>query len=48
LFVARCLVPVGLLLGLSYLLQRLGLVQGPPESIEKPPAKGPELEHGRT
>lgn len=36
LFIARCLVPVGLLLGLSYLLRRLGLVQGPTPPADKP------------
>jgi hypothetical protein len=49
LFVARCLVPIGVLLGLSYLLRRLGLVQGPPpqEALDQtePPNSG--LLHGR-
>jgi len=35
LFLARCLVPVGILLGFSYLLRRLGLVQGPPPPADK-------------
>ena len=30
LFIARCLIPVGILLGLSYLARRLNLVQEPP------------------
>ena len=35
LFLARCLIPVGILLGFSYLLRRLGLVQGPPPPADK-------------
>lgn len=31
LFILRCLVPVALLLGISYLLRRLGLVSETPE-----------------
>ena len=30
LLIARCLIPVGILLGLSYLARRLSLVQEPP------------------
>ncbi len=29
-FVARCLVPLGIMLGVSYLLKRLGLIAPPP------------------
>jgi hypothetical protein len=32
LFVARCLIPLLFLFGLSYLLKRLGLIQDAPES----------------
>jgi hypothetical protein len=35
LFVLRCLVPLGLMLGLSYLLRRLGWITSPP-----PPPNG--------
>ena len=31
LFILRCLVPVAILLGVSYLLRKLGLVAEPPE-----------------
>jgi len=48
LFVARCLFPVGALLGLSYLLRRLGLVQGPPDITEKPKHNSQASRHGRT
>jgi hypothetical protein len=33
-FILRCLVPLVIMLGISYLLKRLGLIQPPPE----PPA----------
>jgi hypothetical protein len=46
LFIARCLVPVGVLLGISYLLRRLGLVQGPPPA-GKPNGPNEEKLHGR-
>lgn len=36
LFIGRCLVPVALLLGISYLLRRFGLIQGPPEEERRP------------
>lgn len=29
-FIARCLVPLALMLGVSYLLKRFGLIQEPP------------------
>jgi len=35
LYIARCLVPLGILLAISYLLRRLGLISKPP-----PPPKG--------
>lgn len=38
-FVARCLVPLIIMLGISYILRRFGLIQEPP----KPPA---DLENG--
>ena len=50
LFLARCLVPVGLLLGFSYLLRRLGLVQGPPPPPNKPDnsqTSNEGMQHGR-
>lgn len=49
LFIARCLIPVGILLGLSYLLRRLGLVQGSPPADrgEKPDNSSNGLQHGR-
>lgn len=50
LFVARCLVPVGILLGISYLLRRLGLVQGtpaPPDRSAQPEAANNQVLHGR-
>jgi hypothetical protein len=46
LFVARCLIPVGILLGVSYLLRRLGLVQGPPPT-GKPNGPNEHSLHGR-
>jgi hypothetical protein len=33
-FVARCIVPLFLMLGVSYLLKRLGLIQEPPSAPE--------------
>jgi hypothetical protein len=30
LYILRCLVPLGIMLGLSYLLHRLGLIKSPP------------------
>lgn len=51
LFIARCLIPVGILLGLSYLLRRLGLVQGPPPPASeagKPEAPNEGLMHGHS
>lgn len=30
LYILRCLVPLGLMLGISYLLKRLGLIKSPP------------------
>ncbi len=38
-FIARCLVPLLIMLGVSYLLKRLGLISSPPE----PP---PDKNHG--
>jgi len=35
LYIARCLVPLGIMLGISYLLRRLGLISKP-----LPPPKG--------
>ncbi len=35
LYIARCLVPLGILLGISYILRRFGLISKPP-----PPPKG--------
>lgn len=40
--VARCLIPLLLLLGVSYVLRRLGLVSEPPRS------KSGENENGKT
>ena len=34
LFVVRCLVPLALMLGVSFLLRRLGLIRVPPPSSE--------------
>jgi hypothetical protein len=34
LYVLRCLVPLGIMLGLSYLLRRLGLIKKPPPPPE--------------
>ena len=50
LFIGRCLIPVGILLGLSYLVRRLGLIQeSPPPAAEagKPEAPDAGLLHGR-
>ena len=50
LLLARCLVPVGILLGFSYLLRRLGLVQGsPPPADKKDNAQSSNegMQHGR-
>jgi hypothetical protein len=30
-YILRCLVPLGIMLGISYLLRRLGLIQPPPQ-----------------
>lgn len=35
LFILRCLVPLGIMLGISYLLRRFGLIKEPP----RPPSK---------
>lgn len=37
LFIGRCLVPVAFLLGISYLLRRFGLIQGPSQEDRTPP-----------
>jgi hypothetical protein len=34
-FLARCLVPLLIMLGISYLLKRLGLIQEPPQPPEE-------------
>ncbi len=34
-FLARCLVPLLVMLGISYLLKRLGLIQEPPSPTEE-------------
>jgi hypothetical protein len=50
LLLARCLVPVGILLGFSYLLRRLGLVQGsppPPDKSDNSQASNEGMQHGR-
>jgi hypothetical protein len=50
LLIARCLIPVGILLGLSYLVRRLGLVEGPPPPASeagKPETPNEGLMHGR-
>jgi hypothetical protein len=50
LFLARCLVPVGILLGFSYLLRRLGLVQGPPpppDKLDNSQSSNEGRQHGR-
>jgi len=50
LFLARCLVPVGVLLGFSYLLRRLGLVQGPPpppDKADNSKSSNEGMQHGR-
>ena len=39
LYVLRCLVPLGIMLGVSYLLRRFGL-------IAKPPSPPPDWENG--
>ncbi len=44
LFVLRCLIPLALLFGLSYLLRKLGLVATPPpEPPEEPGEEATEL-----
>lgn len=40
LFVARCLVPLIIMLGISYVLKRLGLIQEPPPPPEEPTPNG--------
>jgi hypothetical protein len=40
LFIARCLVPLVVLFGISYLLRRLGLVTKSPEPPEEPADDG--------
>ncbi len=50
LFIARCLVPVGILLGLSYWLRRLGLVHeppAPPERLDESEVGDNQVLHGR-
>ena len=50
LFLARCLVPVGILLGFSYLLRRLGLVQGlppPADKTDNSQSSKEGIQHGR-
>ena len=42
LFILRCLVPLGVLFGISYILQRLGLVGYPTEENEHPDQPHPE------
>lgn len=43
LFIARCLIPVGILLGLSYLVRRLGLIQESPlPAAEADKAEAPD------
>ncbi len=43
LFILRCLVPLGILFGISYLLRRLGLIASPP-----PPPPGWNNENSET
>jgi len=50
LLIARCLIPVGVLLGLSYLVRRLGLVEEPPPPASeagKPETPTEGVTHGR-
>jgi hypothetical protein len=50
LLLARCLVPVGILLGFSYLLRRLGLVQGsapPADKTDNSKSSNDGIQHGR-
>ncbi len=34
LYILRCLVPLGIMLGITYLLRRFGLIQEPPHAPE--------------
>jgi hypothetical protein len=50
LLLARCLIPVGILLGFSHLLRRLGLVQGSPPPANKTDnskSSNEGIQHGR-
>lgn len=42
LFILRCLIPLGILFGISYLLQRLGLVNNHAEEKKTESAEDPE------
>jgi hypothetical protein len=48
LFIVRCLVPLAVMLGLSYLLRRFGWIKEPSPPPPAPPAGGEDRPSGRS